>query len=189
MDVTLNQQTSVSAAAREATGQIHLPAQAISEEPLQPLQAANIQTHDKYQAALKRLEQNEYNLVNLVKCLGDFDPIELVGNFVEPSDSINDCISPDYQDGTPNVEVKGNLKLNIAFWDHIGASIQSNGKKRLILDLHYPNYFVMKSKVKFEDVKNHPFLLLSIVPRTGFFHSITNLVIIIYTFSRQTKSF
>ena len=113
---------------------------------------------------------------------------------------------------TPNVKVKGNLKLNIAFWDHIGASrfvrdiildgykipfiftppsaqfsnnrsaiqyndfveqaisdllaagsvvdcecaptvvnplsvsIQSNGKKRLIFDLRYPNYFVMKSK-------------------------------------------
>ena len=37
--------------------QIHLPAQAVLEEPLQPLQAANIQTDDKYQATLKRLGQ------------------------------------------------------------------------------------------------------------------------------------
>ena len=35
----------------------------------------------------------------------------------------------------------------------ISASVQSNGKKRLILDLQHPNYFVMKSKVKFEDAK------------------------------------
>ena len=91
--------TAWEATAREATGQIHLPAQAVFEEPPQPLQAANIQTDDKYQAALKSLGQDEYNLVNLVKCLGDFDPVELVGNFVEPSDSINDCVSHDYQDG------------------------------------------------------------------------------------------
>lgn len=116
VDVTLNQQTSVSAAAREATGQIHLPAQAVLEEPLQPLQAANIQTDDKYQAALKRLGQDEYNLVNLVKCLGDFDPVELVGNFVEPSDSINDCISPTIR--MEHLMFKG--KGNLAFWDHIG---------------------------------------------------------------------
>ena len=123
----------------------------------------------------------------------------------------------------PTVKVKGNLKLNVAFWEHIGASsfildtildglkipfiytppsphfftnrstiqysdfvehaisdllttgsviecesaptvvnplsdsIQSNGKKRLILDLRHPNYFVMESKVKFEDAKNHAF--------------------------------
>ena len=35
----------------------------------------------------------------------------------------------------------------------LSASVQSNGKKRLILDLQHPNYFVMKSKVKFEDAK------------------------------------
>ena len=33
----------------------------------------------------------------------------------------------------------------------ISASVQSNGKKRLILDLQHPNYFVIKSKVKCED--------------------------------------
>ena len=32
-------------------------------------------------------------------------------------------------------------------------SIQANGKKRLILDLRYPNQFVKKSKIKFEDAK------------------------------------
>ena len=35
----------------------------------------------------------------------------------------------------------------------LSVAIQSNGKKRLILDLRHPNYFVMKSKVKFEDAK------------------------------------
>ena len=35
----------------------------------------------------------------------------------------------------------------------ISASVQSNGKKRLILDLQHPNYFVIKSKVKCEDAK------------------------------------
>ena len=37
----------------------------------------------------------------------------------------------------------------------LSASVQSKGKKkkRLILDLQDPNYFVMKSKVKFEDAK------------------------------------
>ena len=35
----------------------------------------------------------------------------------------------------------------------LSVSVQSNGKKRLILDLRHPNYFVMKSKVKFEDAK------------------------------------
>ena len=29
----------------------------------------------------------------------------------------------------------------------LSVSIQSNGKKRLILDLQHPNFFVMKSKV------------------------------------------
>ena len=35
----------------------------------------------------------------------------------------------------------------------LSVSAQSNGKKRLILELRHPNYFVMKSKVKFEDAK------------------------------------
>ena len=35
----------------------------------------------------------------------------------------------------------------------LSISIQANDKKRLILDLCYPNQFVMKSKIKFEDAK------------------------------------
>ena len=35
----------------------------------------------------------------------------------------------------------------------LSVSIQANGKKRLILDLRYPNQFVKKSKIKFEDAK------------------------------------
>ena len=33
-------------------------------------------------------------------------------------------------------------------------SVQSNGKKRLILDLRHVNFFVKKSKIKFEDAKS-----------------------------------
>ena len=33
------------------------------------------------------------------------------------------------------------------------VSIQANGKKRLILDLRFPNQFVRKSKIKFKDAK------------------------------------
>jgi len=55
VSVSLNKQTRISAAAKEATEQIHLPAQAVSEEPLQPLQAVKIHAHGKYQAALKKM--------------------------------------------------------------------------------------------------------------------------------------
>jgi len=55
VDVSLNWQTSVSAAAKEVSEQIHLPAQAVLEEPLQPLQSEKIHTYGKYQAALKRM--------------------------------------------------------------------------------------------------------------------------------------
>lgn len=34
------------------------------------------------------------------------------------------------------------------------VSVQSNGKKRLILDLRHVNFFVKKSKIKFEDAKS-----------------------------------
>ena len=219
MDVSLNQQTSALAADREVLGRILPPARAVLEEPLQPSQAVKIRTDDNYQAVFQRLGQDEYNLIDLVKCLGDFDPVELTGNFAESSDSRDSCSSAEYQDETSIVKVTGNLKLNVAFWEHIGASrfirdtilhgykipfiytppsahfsnnrsaiqysdfvgqaisdllatgsvvecesaptvvnplsvaIQSNGKKRLILDLRHPNYFVMKSKVKFEDAK------------------------------------
>ena len=60
--------------------------------------------------------------MNLVTLLNDFDPVELVENFVDASVLSNDVISPEYLEGVPIVEVKGSLKRNIAFWDHIGAS-------------------------------------------------------------------
>ena len=206
---------------REVIGQVQLPAPASLEEPLQSLQAARPQTDDKYKVALQRLGKDEYNLLNLVTCLNDFDPVELVENSVDASDLSSDVISPEYQEGVPIVKVKGSLKRNVAFWVHIGAfrfirdtivygykipfiytpptasfgnnrsaiqhsefveqaisdlliagsvvecgcaptvvnplsvSIQANGKKRLILDLRYPNQFVKKSKINFEDAKNH----------------------------------
>ena len=237
-DDTLSRQTSALAVDKEVTGRILPPVQAVLGEPLQPSQAVKIQTDDNYQAVFQRLGQDEYDLIDLVKCLGDFDPVELTGNFAESSDSLDSCFSADYQDETPTVKVKGNLKLNVAFWEHIGASrfirdtildgykipfihtppsahfcnnrsaiqysdfvgqaisdllatgsvvecesaptvvkplsvsVQSNGKKRLILDLRHPNYFVMKSKVKFEDAKTMLFFL-------GFFLLTSNLVTII----------
>ena len=35
---------------------------------------------------------------------------------------VNDVITPEYQEGVPIVKVKGSLKRNVAFWEHIGAS-------------------------------------------------------------------
>ena len=35
----------------------------------------------------------------------------------------------------------------------LSVSVQSNGEKRLILDLRYPNTYIKKSHVKFEDAK------------------------------------
>ena len=70
----------------------------------------------------------------------------------------------------------------------LSVSIQTSGKKRLILDLRYPNQFLMKSKIKFEDAKTMLYSL-SIVLRIGYFPLISNLVIIILTFVPETKSF
>ena len=75
------------------------------EEPLQSLQAARPQTDDKHKVALQRLRKDEYNLLNLVTCLNDCDPVELVENYIVVRDL-----------------VQGSLKRNVAFWEHIGAS-------------------------------------------------------------------
>ena len=117
--IDLNFRTSALVADREVIGQIQLPAPVASEEPLQSLQAARPQTDNKYKVTLQRLKKNEYNLVNLVTCLNDFDPVELVENSVDASDLSSDVISPEYQEG---VKVKGSLKRNVSFWEHIGAS-------------------------------------------------------------------
>ena len=93
--VDLNLRTSASVADREVIGQIQLPAPAALEEPLQSLQAARPQTDDKYKVALQRLGKDEYNLVNLVTCLNDFDPVALVENSVDASDLSSDVISPE----------------------------------------------------------------------------------------------
>ena len=60
----------------------------------------------------------------------------------------------------------------------LSVSIQANGKKRLILDLRYPNQFVKKSKIKFEDAKTmlYSFIdcsqdwLLSFDIKSGYHH-------------------
>ena len=89
---------------------------------MQSLQAARPPIDDKYKVALQRLGTDKYSLVNLLKQLHDFDPVELVENSVDASDLPSDVISPEYQEGVPIVKVKGSLKRNIAFWEHIGAS-------------------------------------------------------------------
>ena len=89
---------------------------------MQSLRAARSQTDDTYKVALQRVRKDEYNLVNLVTCLNDFDPVELFENYVAASDLSRDVISPEYQEGVPIVKVKGSLKRNVAFWEHIGAS-------------------------------------------------------------------
>ena len=83
-----------------------------------------MQADESYQAIFQRLGQDEYDLTHLVKCLGDFDPVDVIRNFAESSDSLDNCsiASADYQDDTPIVKVKANLKLNVAFWEHLGAS-------------------------------------------------------------------
>ena len=94
--VDLNLQTSASVAGREVIGQIQLPAPAALEEPLQFLQAARPQTDDKHKVTLQRLGKDEYNLLNLVTCLNDFDPVELVESSVDAPDLSSDVISPEY---------------------------------------------------------------------------------------------
>ncbi|XP_068708176.1 uncharacterized protein [Montipora foliosa] len=122
--VSPNRQISALAAVREATGRILPFVQAASEDPSQPSQTVKMQADESYQAVFQRLGQDEYDLTDLVKCLGDFDPVDLTRNFAESSDPPDSCFiaSADYQDDTPIVKVKGNLKLNVAFWEHFGAS-------------------------------------------------------------------
>ena len=252
--IDLNLRTSALVADRGVIGQIQLPAPAALEEPLQSLQAARPQTDNKYKVTLQRLGKDEYNLVNLVTCLNDFDPVELVENSVDASDLSSDVISPEYQEGVPTVKVKGSLKQNVPFWEHIGASrficntivdgykipfiytppaasfgnnrsviqhiefveqaisdlfiagsvvecgcaptvvnplsvsIQLIGKKRFILDLQYPNQLFRNQRLNSRTQKPY-FLPLSIFLNIGYFPLKSNLVIIILTFSPQTKSF
>ena len=45
--------------------------------------------NESYQTVFQRLGQDEYDLIDLVKCLGDFDPVDLTRNFAESSDSLD----------------------------------------------------------------------------------------------------
>ena len=70
-----------------------------------------MQADESFLAIFQRLGQDEYDLTHLVKCLGDFDPVDLIRNFAESSDSLDSCsiASADYQDDTPIVKVKGTM--------------------------------------------------------------------------------
>ena len=106
--VDLNLRTSASVADREleVLGQIQLPAPAALEEQLLSLQAPRLQTDDKHAGALQRLGKDEYNLLNLVTCFNNFDPVQFVEYSVDAPDLSCDVISPEYQEGAPIVKVK-----------------------------------------------------------------------------------
>ena len=61
----------------------------------------------------QRLEQDEYDFIDIVKCLRDSDPVDLTRNFAESADSLDSYFiaSADYQDDTPIVKVKAILSL------------------------------------------------------------------------------
>ena len=64
----------------------------------------------------------QYNLLNMGTCLNGFDPVELAENSIVAPNLSSDVLSPEYQEEIPIVKVKGSLKRNVAFWEHIGAS-------------------------------------------------------------------
>ena len=121
--VSPNRQISALAADREASGRILQFVQAALEDPSQPSQTVKWQADESYQTVFQRQGQDEYDLIDLVKCLGDFDPVDLTRNFAESSDSLDSYFiaSADYQDDTPIVKVKGNLNPNVAYSKHLGA--------------------------------------------------------------------
>ena len=101
--VSHNRQISALTADREASGRILQFVQAALEDPSQPSQTVNWQADKSYQTVFQRLGQDEYYLIDIVKCLGDFDPVDLTRNFAESSDSLDSYFiaSADYQDDTP----------------------------------------------------------------------------------------
>ena len=103
MGVSPNRQISALTADKEASGQILQFVQAALEDPSQPSQTVNWQADETYQTVFQRLGQDEYDLIDIVKCLGDFDPVDLTRNFAESSDSLDSYFiaSADYQDDTP----------------------------------------------------------------------------------------
>ena len=74
--VSPNRQINALAADREASGRILQFVQAALEDPSQPSQPSQTvkwQSDESYQTVFQRLGQDEYDLIDLVKCLGDFD--------------------------------------------------------------------------------------------------------------------
>ena len=101
--VSPNRQINALTADKEASGRILQFVQAALEDPSQPSQTVNWQADESYQTVFQRLGQDEYDLIDIVKCLGDFDPVDLTRNFAESSDSLDSYFiaSADYQDDTP----------------------------------------------------------------------------------------
>ena len=86
MGVSPNRQISALAADREASERILQFVQAALKDPSQPSQTVKSKANESYQTVFQRLGQDEYDLIDLVKCLGDFDPVDLTRNFAESSD-------------------------------------------------------------------------------------------------------
>ena len=70
----------------------------------------------------------------------------------------------------------------------LSVSVQSDGKKRLILDLRHVNFFVKKCKIKFEDAKSFLQSLLA-RPTTWACSLTSNRAIIILRFLNPIKNF
>ena len=98
MGISPIRQISALAADREAHERILQFVQAALEDLSQPSQTVKMQADESYQAVFQRLGQDEYDLTDLVKCLGDFDPVDLNRNFAALSASrfIRDTIVDGY---------------------------------------------------------------------------------------------
>lgn len=193
------------------TGRIqHFVQTSSTGTPIEPCQAPLPLPPTNSDQVLNRLGKDEYS--NLIVDLCSF-------SVLEEKDLLERSYA-DYLEGCDSVVVKGRLRVNVSFWEGIGASqfilsviregykipfyytptsvhlrnnnsalnysdfvvsvitdllkvgsvvecsfppvgvnplsvsVQSNGKKRLILDLRHVNFFVKKSKITFEDAKS-----------------------------------
>lgn len=71
----------------------------------------------------------------------------------------------------------------------LSVSIQSSGKRRLILDLRYPNCFLKKCKVNFEDAKNMMSSLIEYPQSSLFSFEIKSVTLIFFPEDKQFLGF
>ncbi|KAK3703826.1 hypothetical protein QZH41_002896 [Actinostola sp. cb2023] len=134
---------------------VHSTGPFVQASPQAPAQAI---PHPKHVAALQRLDEDEYDLELNVSC-----------NDNELDNTVLDTSYAEYLEGSDSVIVKGRLRAILELVElgsviecpcppyvvnPLSVSIQSSVKKRLILDLRHVNFFVKKSKIKFEDASS-----------------------------------